>query len=372
MKVLALAVAVWGLGCGSVEPAGDADADVDCVSVDAVTVSDVDTRSDGVALAATADGYAVAWSDDREGDSKIFFARLGSAGDATGGNVRVTDASGGSFAPAIVRAGDDLGLAWYGAGDGNSEIYFARLDEDGAAATAARVTDDAARSEFPSLVWTGDEYGLAWNDDRSGAFEVFFARLGANGSPAGDSVATRPGASPSLAFAGGDYGVAYHDVRGADGLQVFFTPLGADGTAGVEAPASVAADGNGGAASVAAAPEGFVVAWMHDPGTSSGIRTRLQPAAGEPAEPSVASDTGSDPSIAAGASGLAVAWTEAGGVFLAELDGAGVPTGAPARVSSASDARGVRLVSAAGGWALAWIEAPSGEPGRIRFAAICP
>ena len=46
-----------------------------------------------------------------------------------------------------------------------------------------RITNAANWSEFPSLVWTGTEYGVSWTDNRDGNYEIYFARIYDNGAP---------------------------------------------------------------------------------------------------------------------------------------------------------------------------------------------
>ena len=78
-----------------------------------------------------------------------------------GGDVRVTIDAGISSLPSLVWRGAELGLAWSDSRDGNREIYFARLDSAGnLVGGPRRVTFDTALSTDPRLEWTGSEYRI--------------------------------------------------------------------------------------------------------------------------------------------------------------------------------------------------------------------
>jgi hypothetical protein len=164
-------------------------------------------------------GYALAWSDMRDGNYEIYFARLSAAGVKIGSDVRVTsDNSSDSGAPSLVWNGSVYGVAWNDNRDGNYEIYFARLDGSGSKLTPpgdVRVTNAANSSSNPSMVWAGGQYGLAWEDLRSGKWEVYFRKLDAVGGFASAEVKVTADAGaarfPSPAWSGGEYGLAWHD-----------------------------------------------------------------------------------------------------------------------------------------------------------------
>src|SRR5206468_5109528 len=129
--------------------------------------------------------YGVVWQDDRDGNNEIYFARLNSSGAKIGPDVRVTNAPGSSRTPAVVWTGWEYGVVWYDDRDGNTEIYFARLDGSGVKISPdVRVTNDPASSSFPAVVWTGSEYGVAWQDTRNDD-GVYFARLDSEGVKVG-------------------------------------------------------------------------------------------------------------------------------------------------------------------------------------------
>ena len=178
----------------------------------------------------TGSGYGVAWQDDRHFNWEIYFARLTEDGVKVGDDMRVTSSPGWSFDPSLVWIGSGYGVAWSDDRDENREIYFARLGAAGVKVGAdVRVTSSSGSRNDPSLVWTGSEYGVAWQDNRDGNTEIYFARLSEDGVKLGDDVrvTSSPGASfsPSLVWTGSEYGVAWSDDR--DGNEdIYFARIG--------------------------------------------------------------------------------------------------------------------------------------------------
>ena len=103
---------------------------------------------------------------------------MSAAGVKIGADVRVTNAANNSLGPSVVWTGSEYGVSWTDNRDGNSEVYFALGSAGGVKIGAdVRVTNDANRSVIPSLVWTGSEYGVSWTDNRDGNYEIYFARF---------------------------------------------------------------------------------------------------------------------------------------------------------------------------------------------------
>ena len=190
-------------------------------------------------VAWTGNEYGVAWRDSRHLSTEIFFALISAAGVKLTADSRITSATGASSMPALVWTGTEFGVAWVDARDGNSEIYFNRIDMAGApVGTDVRITSNAGFSGQPDLNWTGAEYAVVWTDDRDGNREIYFNRADETGLVAGSDVrvTTSGGVSeqPSLSWQGGSYGLAWTDERDGN-REIYFnrldtagTPLGAD------------------------------------------------------------------------------------------------------------------------------------------------
>lgn len=200
---------------------------------DDVRLSDDPGRSEAPVLVWTGLEYGVAWGDDGEGNFEIYFARLDTTGHRIGEQIRITDAPSYSLGPSLAWNGSQYGVAWSDYRDGNSEIYFARLDASGTKIGGdTRVTVAPGESASPSLTWSGTEYGIAWSDNRDENYEVYFARLDAAGTKIGGDarVTVAPGESysPALTWAGTDYALAWNDDREGN-LEIYFARLDPSG-----------------------------------------------------------------------------------------------------------------------------------------------
>jgi hypothetical protein len=180
--------------------------------------------------------YGVAWQDNRDGNLEIYFARIDSSGRKIDSDVRITNDPGASWAPSLVWTGSEYGVAWTENRDSNQEIYFARISPTGVRIrTDIRITNDLADSRLPSLVWTGSEYGVAWqNQNSTGNTEIYFTRTNSSGDRIGSDVriTNDPAISsfriPSLVWTGSEYGVAWQDHRDGN-EEIYFARINSTG-----------------------------------------------------------------------------------------------------------------------------------------------
>jgi hypothetical protein len=195
-----------------------------------VRVTNDASSSSSPSLAWTGSEYGVSWTDLRDGNFEIYFARLDAVGTKIGSDVRVTDAISNSGLPSLVWTGTEYGVSWEDIRDGNFEIYFVRLSAAGAKiGSDVRVTINAASSWKPSLFWTGTEHGVSWMDERDGNTEIYFARLDATGNKIGEDLRVTQDPmntyDPSLVWTGSEYGVSWYDLRDGD-LEIYFARVG--------------------------------------------------------------------------------------------------------------------------------------------------
>jgi hypothetical protein len=179
------------------------------------------------------DRFAVAWEDERHGDSEIYFAAIDTAGEKIGNDLRITNAAGSSGIPSLVWTGFGFGLAWHDYRDDAWEIYFARLYTTGAPVeNDLRLSDDPATSGYPSVTWTGSEYGVAWHDQQDGNWQLYHTVIDTTGADAGGALkvtdTTSGSYAPSLVWAAGAYVVTWHDDREGN-FEVEFVRLGCCG-----------------------------------------------------------------------------------------------------------------------------------------------
>jgi predicted transcriptional regulator len=107
------------------------------------------------------------------------------AADGWSQDMRLTDAPLDSKQPVVARdANEDLHVVWSDDRTGESDIYYKKVDVTGKQLVAdERLTATASHSIYPAIAV--DAYGgihIAWLDDRGGMWNVYYARLANNGS----------------------------------------------------------------------------------------------------------------------------------------------------------------------------------------------
>lgn len=133
-------------------------------------------------LSWTGSEFGVAYRDDRDGDAEIYFSRISAAGGQIGSDLRITNALGVSRSPRLDWTGAKYGLSWSDLRNGNYEIYFALLNNQGSFLLSdKRLSTDPANSNPGCLAWSGNYFAYAWEDDRSGVDQLYFNRLSASG-----------------------------------------------------------------------------------------------------------------------------------------------------------------------------------------------
>ena len=131
------------------------------------------------AIAYNGTDYGVVWQDTRN-TQDIWFDRVTVGGIADGSAVAISPSALQSSAPSIVSpgAGPDrtFGVAWSDRRDANDEVYFARVGADGVPRVGLRVSNNPGTSFLPSLAARGDEFAVSWYDNRDGNQEIYFSR----------------------------------------------------------------------------------------------------------------------------------------------------------------------------------------------------
>jgi hypothetical protein len=204
-----------------------------------VRVSAGDGYTDWAHLAATPNRYGVAWNatmctspTECAERSEIFFSLV----DANGSRITPTDVqlsagtTGSAYGPSVVWTGTEFGVAWSDFKDGNFEIYFARLSSEGVPlGTPVRVTNAVGSSDRVALGWNGSVYGLVWQDERldttGGVRHVYFTTLSSTGVRQGAderiTCRTDRSFSPAIAGAGSAFGVAWTDTKDGN-FEIYF------------------------------------------------------------------------------------------------------------------------------------------------------
>lgn len=180
--------------------------------------------------------YGITWADNRDANYELYFTRVSSAGAKAAQEVRLTNASGDVLNTSIIRGNNEYGIAWEDDRNGNSEIFFAKVsDLNTKESSDAKISESTAAAKEPSLAWNGSEYGVAWEDNRSGNYQIYFSRISNDGAKVGSDVlvTTNPGATinmhPSIFWNGSVYGLAWEELRDPDITTICFVQLDSTG-----------------------------------------------------------------------------------------------------------------------------------------------
>ena len=127
-------------------------------------------------------GVHIVWQDNRffgtEMEYEIYYTKLDNNGDTLVDDLQLTEFD---FVPSLYPSimlsdTDNVHTAWQDMRDGNWEIYYKKLDNDGSTLMdATRISDQTNNSEQPSLaVYDDTRAYISWQDDRDGNYEIYY------------------------------------------------------------------------------------------------------------------------------------------------------------------------------------------------------
>ena len=165
----------------------------------------------GVAFDGT--NYLVVWTDYREGDPKVYGARVSPGGTVLDQDGFVISAAEGSE-PTVAFDGTNYLVVW----SNQASIIGARVDPGGTVLDPGGITISTRPNVQwePTLAFDGTNYLVAWTNATGGTVDVYGARMSPSGTvldPAGIEIAVDPGSQylPSVAFDGTNYLVVWED-----------------------------------------------------------------------------------------------------------------------------------------------------------------
>lgn len=126
----------------------------------------------------------VAWRDYRAGNLEIYYKKLNNSGGNLTGDIRVSFNAANSVTPSL--ATDSTGsvhVVWEDSRDGNRDVYYKKLNNNGMNLTPEiRLTFNASDSVAPSIATdiAGNVY-VAWTDTRDGNTEIYYRKLNNTG-----------------------------------------------------------------------------------------------------------------------------------------------------------------------------------------------
>jgi serine protease len=119
----------------------------------------------------------ITWHDKRDGNYEIYYTKLDTKGETLVDDTRVTTSPADSKRPTIaVDSYNNVHITWEYGIDGNSEIYYTKLDTKGKTLVDdTRLTTDPADSWNPTVaVDSNNNAHIAWQDKRDGNYEIYY------------------------------------------------------------------------------------------------------------------------------------------------------------------------------------------------------
>ncbi len=199
----------------------------------AAALTEAGTDSNRPSAVALEDGYAVVY----QAEGGLDFQKLSADGSPVDGPIPIIE---GNYDHGVIARGDGrYGVAFTGRGvaEGKSTTWFITLDDSGAVTTGPvdLSTDNSGdHPTFPQVVSDESGFGVAWQDRRAGSLDLYFRKVQADGAPAADEVVVRQdlesvSVAVKMVWTGAEYGLVFSDTREAYGhYQVFLARIKAD------------------------------------------------------------------------------------------------------------------------------------------------
>ena len=183
-------------------------------------------------IAANGDSVHVVWSDDRDGNSEIYYKRSVDGGINWDPDVRLTDNNAISEYPALAVSESFVHIIWSDSRDGNYEIYYKRSTDGGTSwGNDIPLTVDLNWSAYPSISSSGNNIYVVWMDNRDGNWEIYFKGSIDNGiNWSADTRLTNDthdSYNPSVSAEGPEVHIAWYDYR--DGNAEIYYKRSSDG-----------------------------------------------------------------------------------------------------------------------------------------------
>ncbi len=115
------------------------------------------------------------WKDNRHGEDEIYYRNSSNFGVSWQPEVRLTDNVYASATPCVETTGSTVCVFWRYNGNGNSEIYFKKSNDNGNTfGTETRLTNAPNNSILPSASIIGQFYAVVWVDLRTNFYKNYY------------------------------------------------------------------------------------------------------------------------------------------------------------------------------------------------------
>lgn len=170
------------------------------------------------AVAASGTNVHLVWDDQRDTNTEIYYKRSTNAGAAWGVDTRITANDSLSYYPSVAASGNNVHIVWCDERDGNQEIYYRRSVNNGTDwGTATRLTNNDSVSMSSCIAVSGDTVHVVWLENRDDNYEIYYKRSTDNGTTWGTDtrLTNAPGYStdPTITVFGSAVHVAWIDTR---------------------------------------------------------------------------------------------------------------------------------------------------------------
>jgi len=134
----------------------------------------------------------VVWHDDRDSNYEIYYKKLDNDGNELIGDTPLTSDDGipSQYPSMGIDSEDNIHIVWQDFRDGNWQVYYTKLDNEGnTLVDDIRITDGADSSQYPILSISDlDNIHVAWQDNRDQNLEIYYKKLDNDGNSLSDEI----------------------------------------------------------------------------------------------------------------------------------------------------------------------------------------
>ncbi|MBA7511255.1 hypothetical protein ES705_03246 [subsurface metagenome] len=203
-----------------------------------LTTTDQESINPSIAVDSN-DNIHIAWGDQRDIYFEIYYTKLDNNGATLVDDTKLTTTTYYSWKPSIaVDSNDNIHIVWQDKRDGAYEIYYTKLDNNGnTLVDDTRLTTTTYDSQYPSIaVDSNNNIHIVWQDKRDDPitkWEIYYTKLNNNGNTLVDdtrlTTTTESSQYSSIAVDSNDnIHIAWDDQRDGN-YEIYYTKLDNNG-----------------------------------------------------------------------------------------------------------------------------------------------